>query len=73
MLLDGAADLRLSLLQIAQVLEPVGQLAQELVVHGAVELLAVAGDEGDGGPLVQQSDHIVDLLHRAVQLPGEGL
>ena len=73
LVLNGGLYFPLPGLQAAQVLQAVGQLAQQLVVHGAVELLAVAGDKGDGGPLVDQPDHVVHMLLGAAQLPGQGL
>ena len=71
--LNGRADLLPPLLQAAQVLEALLQGAQGGVVHGAVELLAVAGDKGDGVALVQKVHHILYMLHALVQLPGEHL
>ena len=73
LVLDGGLHLSLSGVQIAQVLQTVGQLAEHLVVHRAVELLAVAGDKGDGGPLVNEGDHVLHVLLSAAQLLGQGL
>ena len=55
---DSGLDLAPAFFQIAQVLEAVGQGAQGGVVHGSVEFLAVAGDKGDGIPLVNELDHV---------------
>ena len=73
LVLDGGLHLSLSGVQIAQVLQTVGQLAEHLVVHRAVELLAVAGDKGDGGPLVNEGHDISHVLLGTAQLPGQGL
>ena len=73
LLLDGLFHGLPPLLQRAQVLQPLRQGAQGCVVHCPVQLLAVTGDEGDGVPLVQQSDHVVYLGLLPVQLPGKNL
>ena len=73
LVLDSGGDLPLPGLQVPQVLKAVRQPAQQLVVHGAVELLAVAGDKRDGGTLVDEGHHILYMLRRAFQLPGERL
>ena len=36
-------------------------------LHGAMELLAVAGDEGDGVALVQKADHVFHVAGILVQ------
>ncbi len=46
-------DLLTTLIQIAQVLQPLCKLPENLIVQRAGGLLAVAGDEGDGVPRVQ--------------------
>ena len=61
------------LLQIPQVFQPLRQIAQAGVVHGAVQLLPIAGNEGDGIALVQQGDHVIDMALGPVQLPGQNL
>ena len=66
--LNGPQDLLPPLLQAPQVGEPGLQGAQGGVVHGTVELLAVAGDEGDGVALVQQGDDIFNVGELLVQL-----
>mgnify|MGYP000591628343 CR=1 FL=1 len=73
LVLDSGGDLPLPGLQVPQVLKAVRQPAQQLFVHGAVELLAVAGDKRDGGTLVDEGHHILYMLRRAFQLPGERL
>ena len=70
---DGLLYLVPAVLEVAQVLQAVGQLTDELVVHGPVELLAVAGDEGDGVSLVQQGDDVFNVLGGTVQFPGQNL
>ena len=71
LLLNGFFHRLPALRQPPQILEPVGQGADQLVVHGAVEFLAVAGDKGDGVALVQEGDDVLYVLLRAVQLPGQ--
>ena len=56
-----------ALIQIAQILQPLLQGAQGGVVHGAVELLAVAGDKGDGVSLIQKLHHIFHIFFVCVQ------
>ena len=73
LLLDGLFHRLPPLLQRAQILQPLRQGAQGSVVHGAVQLLAVAGNKGDGVALVKQLDHIVYMALFPVQLPGENL
>ena len=70
---DGLFDSLLALLQAAQVAEAFLQRTQGRVVHGAVQLLAVTGDEGDGVPLVQKLDDVFDMAQGAIQLPGQQL
>ena len=55
-------DLVAALVQAAQVFQPVGELAQNLIVQRARRLLAVAGNEGYRVAGVQQLDHGPDLL-----------
>ena len=71
--LNGVFDLLPALFQVPEVLQPLLQGAQGGVVHGAVELFPVAGDEGDGVALVQQVYHVFDMLLRLGELPGEDL
>ena len=73
MAFNGGAHLLLPGLQIPQVLKALGQLPQELVVHGAVELLSVAGDKGDGVSLVNEMDYIFHLVCRPLQLLSQPL
>ena len=54
--------------QVPQVLEALLQIPQGGVVHGAVKLLAVAGDEGNGVALVQKADHVFHMAGVFVQL-----
>ena len=71
--LDGGLHLGPPLVQVPQIGEPVGQGAQGGVVHGAVELLAVPGDKGHRGPLVQQGDDVFHVPGLLLQLPGQNL
>src|SRR5690606_13766591 len=57
LLADGGAPR----LQLAQVGEPLLELAQLRIVEAARHLLAVAGDEWNGRPLVDQPDSGDDL------------
>ena len=78
---DRLQDQRAAILQLAQVAEPLLELAQLRVVEAARLLLAVAGDEGDRRALTQQlhgrrhlargnaellRDALVDLVHAAL-------
>ena len=73
LLLDGALDRLLALLQIAQIGEAVGEIAEAGVVHCAVQFLAVARDEGDGVPLVQKFDDVFNVAQGPVQFPRQDL
>ena len=73
LLLDGLLHRLPAVLQVPQVLEPLLQGPQGGVVHGAVELLAVAGDEGDGVALVQKAHHVLHVLRLLIQLLGNAL
>ena len=70
---DGGLHLLPPRLQISQIAQPVLQLPQGGVVHGAVLLLAVAGDEGDGVALIQQGDNVFHGLLGLAQLLGQYL
>ena len=59
---QGFFDFLAAFVQIAQVFQPLRQFAQHLVVQGAMGLLAVPGDEGNGVARVQQLDHGLYLL-----------
>ena len=52
--------------EIAQILQPRFQRPKRRVVHRAVLLLAVAGDERDGVALIQKGDDIFDIFLPAV-------
>ena len=71
--LNGGGHLPPALVQVPQILQPVRQPAQQLVVHGPVKLLAIAGDKWDGGPLVNKPDHILHINFFLPQLLGQGL
>ena len=73
LVLDGFFHRLPALLQAPEVLQPLLQGAEGGVVHGAVEFLAVAGDEGDGVALVQQGDDVFHVAQGLVQLPGQQL
>ena len=68
---DALEDGLPALLQTPQVLQAGLQGPQGAVVHGAVELLAVAGDEGDGVPLVDELNDVFNVLGAPVQFPGQ--
>ena len=57
---DENDDILLALLEVAQVGKAVVERAQGDVVHAARRLLAVARDEGDGVPLVDEVDGGLD-------------
>ena len=59
--------------QLAQVDQAFGQVAQLRVVQVAGDFLAVAGDERHGGPFVQQGDGGLHLLRPDRQFGGETL
>ena len=73
LLLDGLLHRLPALGQIPQVLEPFLQRAQSGVIHGAVQLLAVAGDKGDGISLIQQADNVFHMLRVFIKLLCNGL
>ena len=54
LLVDGTLDLLAALVKASQIIKPLAQLAQLLVVHRAGLLLAIARDERHGVALVQQ-------------------
>ena len=70
---DQAAHLLAPLLEAAQVLEALRELAERLVVEAAVRLLAVAGDKGDGVSLVDELDHLLCLPGLQGELIGKRL
>ncbi len=69
--LDGLLHGLPPLLEAPEVVQALLQIPEGGVVHGPVELLAVAGDEGDGVALVQEADHVVHVFLRLAQLPGQ--
>src|SRR5690606_31904546 len=56
--------------ELAQIDEAFGERAQLRVVKPAGHLLAVAGDEGNGCPLVDQPDCSGRLLRSCIDLRG---
>ena len=68
---DARLNALLAFGEIAQIGKTLLKRAQGGVVHRAVQLLAVAGDEGDGVALVEQSDDIFNVLGGTVQLACE--
>ena len=73
---DALDDRRAPILELAQVGQPLCERAQLRVVETAGGFLAVAGDEGDGGFVVEQRDGGLDLRHAHLELvcdsPGDG-
>ena len=63
LLVDGLFHRFAALFKTAEVLEPLFERAQRGIVHCTVELLAVAGDKGDGVALVEQ-------MHDVFNVPG---
>ena len=70
---DGFFHRLPALLQAPEVLEPLLQGAEGGIVHGAVQFLAVPGDEGDGVALVQQPDNVFHVLWIFVKFLGQCL
>ena len=64
---DGGGDFLLALIQPAQVFQTVAKVAQDLVIHRAGSLFAVAGDERNGVALVDQVDRALDIFGGQVQ------
>ena len=73
LLLDGGLHLPFAGRQAPQVVQPVRQGPDGLVVHGAVLLLAVAGDKGHGVALIQQGHHGLGVLRLYVELRRQSL
>ena len=71
LLFDGVQHRFLALVQVAQIRQPFRQRAQPGVVHGAVQLLAVAGDERDGVAFVDQLHHVRNVLRRRANFFGD--
>ncbi len=61
------------LLKPAQILKALGESAQGRVIHRAVQLLTVAGDERDGVSLVDELDDIINMVLFAAKLAGKNL
>ena len=70
---NGRKDRLAALLQRAKILQPRLERAQDRVVHGAVELFAVARDKGDRVPLVQQADDVFNIFCFLSQLFRQNL
>src|SRR5690606_35235297 len=68
LLVDEPQDLRLPLGQVPEVAEPVLEGPQGLLVQPARLLLPVAGEEGDGVPLIEKGDHPLHVTRGEVQL-----
>ena len=71
LLFDGVQHRFLALVQVAQIRQPFRQRAQLCVVHGAVQLLAVAGDERDRVAFVDQLHHVRHVLRRRANFFGD--
>ena len=71
LLLDGANDGFLPLLQVPKVTEPLIKASQLLIVHGAGFFLPVPRNKGDGVALVNQLYNGPALLRTDTQLPAE--
>ena len=68
---NGGLHRLLALGKAPQVPEPLFQSAQGRIVHGAVEFLTVAGDEGNCVSLVQKPDHVFHVVRLLVQFCGD--
>ena len=73
LLLDGFLHRVAPLLKPAQIFKALGESAQGRVIHRAVQLLTVAGDERDGVALVDELDDIIDMVLLAAKLAGKNL
>ncbi len=71
LLLDTGEHRRTPRFQLAQIIQALGQMAQLGVVQAAGGLLAVAGDEGHGGALVEQGDGGLDLDGGGAEFLGD--
>ena len=71
--LDGGKDLALALFQLAQVLQPVVDGTQHLVIQRAGPLFPVACNKGDGLAVIQQGDGVVDLFLPQLELVSQFL
>ena len=69
---DRRDHVGLALLEIAKVRQAIIERAQRDVVHAARGFLAVARDERDRRPLIDERDHGLDASGGLVQLGGEG-
>ena len=73
LLIDGLFYGLAAIFKTAEVLEPLFERAQRRVVHRAVELLAVAGDKGDGVALVEQMHDVFNVPGVFAELGSKGL
>ena len=73
LLVDGLFHRFAALFKTAEVLEPLFERAQRGVVHCTVELLAVAGDKGDGVALVEQMHDVFNVPGVFAELGSKGL
>ena len=73
LLLNGIFYRLPAFLQPPEVLETLFQRAERRVVHGAVKLLTVTGNKGNGIALVQQANHVFHILRFFVKLLGKRL
>ena len=70
---DSLFDLLTALVEIAQIRQAILEFSEGRVVHRAVQLLAVARDEGDGVALVEQLYDVIYMTLLAAKLAGEYL
>ena len=73
LLVDGLFHRFAALFKTAEVLEPLFERAQRGIVHCTVELLAVAGDKGDGVALVEQMHDVFNVPGVFAELGSKGL
>ena len=73
---DAFDDRGAPIVELSQVRQPLGECAQLRVVEPAGCFLAIAGDEGHGGLVVEQRDRGLDLGHAHLKFvsdsPGNG-
>ena len=67
LLSNGAYNCFPAFIQRTQILQPFIQRAKGGVIHGAVKLLTVAGNKGNGVALVNQLNNIVDVGRVEIQ------
>ena len=68
---QGLEDGLAALVQLGELLQAVADGGDGHLVQRARDLLAVAGDEGHRGPLVEKGGNCLDLAGRQTELAGD--